>query len=900
MSNLSQEESLRVAKEVLARFPSRAVDNTYGLVKNVLKLRESEYKKSETKKEHEREKQVVSELLERIFSVYKDEEKNAKVEEIIGLIDKHFNLVDDDGEFVMYTPKSIFEILKGYIDIDFEKNFRKIAEVFVNQYSQKWEKDGKKTIYNGYELMGGVLVVSGDHYKAQDRHFIKFTLKPALEKYYERDKEKCWSFVKRQCIVRKVSRDHPDFLNRAAIPILLERYKSANEIISQEAFQILEGFVLSCKGIPSKSDLIYEELRGDFSDSKKWRLVQVSINKYKIPVNSFVEEIVLKLATHGHKRAMKLLKDWIGNEGYYESGKLFGTNVVVNISRILDYSFEEGLEMFKDFIGVDYFLRKMESFDAFSVARLLNKIINRDVGIGVRLLKNLSHKPVLTGNEQILLCNGLIGEDDSKKGNEEVLVTVYEEFLNPFLVSLDNSPKKIEKIITRSQSREAIVRFGDALVKNQRIPETLRIAKVFIDDSDPCTPKRENPEDPEGKYDEHKRIERGEETHAITTVRGWCAWVLMDCAVLAGRDHIKEIIDLTEKLTKDDNYYIQSMSCFPLRRLARNRLTVMPENKEELFLDRDKEEALRTAKRIEKIAFDSLRRLSKLEPKPRDVLIKALLKVFHHIRALNQENALELVQTIIECGEEAIANAASLFIYFAELRNKDFKDWKWRIPGLYDDLDDFDNKIFQQLLKDILKKGNPKINSEFASCFGEFVQKYIPEKSRMEKGLKYSEAFEISCRYLSIISDYYDERTFKHIHQFVEHNLGKRPQECYQLWRKCLDREKRKIAEESVKSKSVESKEISKTYWWPYYENKEILIKVKENVGIGEFLDSLEFLLGYPKDVYLGDISGVAEILQSLSGKYIPQIEKIFDKLIARNIALYDAKETWKKKIMRE
>jgi len=44
----------------------------------------------------------------------------------------------------------------------------------------------------------------------------------------------------------------------------------------------------------------------------------------------------------------------------------------------------------------------------------------------------------------------------------------------------------------------------------------------------------------------------------------------------------------------------------------------------------------------------------------------------------------------------------------------------------------------------------------------------------------------------------------------------------------------------------------------------------------------------------------VAEILQNLSGKYIPQIEKIFDKLIARNIALYDAKETWKKKIMRE
>ncbi len=900
MNSLFQEEFLRVAREVLARFPTRAVDKTYGLVKNVLRLRESEYREFETKREHEEEKKIVSELLERIFSIYKDQKNNSKIEEIVGLIDKHFNLIGDDGEFVMYTPKTIFETLKGYIDMDLEKNFRKIAEVFVSQYSQKWEKYGKKTIYNGYELMGGSVILSGQSYKVQDRHFIRFTLKPALKKYYQREKEKCWSFVKRQCIARKVSRDHPDFLNRAAIPIFLERYKNGNKNICQEAFQILERFILSRKGIPSKSDLIYEELRGDFSDSKKWRLVEVSINKYKIPVNSFVEEIVLELATHGHKRAMTLLKDWLGDEDYYKSGRLFGTNVVVNISRILDYSFEEGLEMFKDFIKVDYFLRKMESFDAFSVARLLNKIINRDVGIGVRLLKDLSQKPVLTDNEQILLCNGLIGDDDSKKGNKKVLVTVYEEFLNPFLVSLDNSPDKIEKTITRSGSRETIVQFADGLAKNQKILEALRIVKVFINDSDPCTPKRRDPEDPEGKYDEHKRIGQGEETHAITTVRGWCAWVLIDCAVLAGRDHIEEIIDLTEKLTKDENYYIQWMSCLPLSQLTRNQFAVMPENKEELFFDRDKGKALRTAKRIEKIASDSLRRLSKLEPKPRDVLTKALLKVFDHIRALNQESALALIQTVIECGEEATANAASLFIYFTELRNKDFKDWKWRMPGLYDDLDNFDNKIFQQLLENILKKGNPKINSEFASCFGEFVQKSIREKSRVEKGLKYSEAFEISYRYLSIISDYYDQRTFSHIYEFLKDHLPKRPQECYKFWQECLDREKRKIVEESAKSRSVESKKIPKSYWWAYYENKEILIKVKENVGNGEFLNSLEFLVGYPKDVNLGEIGGVVEILQNLPGKYNAQIGRIFDKLVARNIAFHDAKETWKKKIMRQ
>ena len=103
-----------------------------------------------------------------------------------------------------------------------------------------------------------------------------------------------------------------------------------------------------------------------------------------------------------------------------------------------------------------------------------------------------------------------------------------------------------------------------------------------------------------------------------------------------------------------------------------------------------------------------------------------------------------------------------------------------------------------------------------------------------------------------------------------------------------------------MKNKSVESKKIPKSYGWPYYENKEILINVKENVGIGEFLDSLEFLLDYPKDVNLGDIGGVVKILQNLPGKHNPQIGKIFDKLVVRSIAFYDARENWKKKTMRQ
>jgi len=37
----------------------------------------------------------------------------------------------------------------------------------------------------------------------------------------------------------------------------------------------------------------------------------------------------------------------------------------------------------------------------------------------------------------------------------------------------------------------------------------------------------QNPHDPENTYNEHKKIENGEGTPIITSVRGWCGWVLV-------------------------------------------------------------------------------------------------------------------------------------------------------------------------------------------------------------------------------------------------------------------------------------------------------------------------------------------------------------------------------------
>lgn len=892
LNDLFQRESLRIAQKLITQFPSKVVDDVFDLVKNILKLRKNEYKEFRTKRTHSKERQLISELLEKIFYVYVDQKNNEKTKEIIELINKHFNLVGDDGDFVMYSPHNIFEILKDYIDIDFEKNFKGIAKIIINQYSQEWGRNRKKIVYNGWELMGGVTSFWGHDYKVPDRHFIRFTLKPALEEYYKRDKEKCWSFVKKECIAKKVSKDCPDFLNRAAIPIVLERYENKSEKVSREAFEILKEFILSSKGIPHKSDLIYQELRGNFPDEKKWQLVKVSINKYKIPVNPFVEQIVLDLAKHGNKRASKILRNWIKSKDYYEKGRIFEENVVMIISQFLDDSFEEGIRMFKDFIGGDYFLEKMDSFDAFTIARLLNKIVKKDIETGLEILETLSQKPKLTDNEQIVLYNALVDEGNSKQENKKVLARIYEIFLDPFLNSLGNDIKKIENKITRPQSREAIVQFADVLAKQGKIREAIRIVKLFVNDSDPYVPKRKNAEHPEGKYYEHEEIEQGKDIHSITTVRGWCAWVLMNCAVLDGRDYIPENIDLTEKLTRDQNYYVKHMAFLALSQLAQSRLTVLPEKRDVLFLNDDAEKALEMSRRIEGIAFNSLRDISKLPMNVQKVLGKSILKVFNHIRALNQDNVLKLIKTLEKFPEEVIAEAAPLFIYFAELRRNSFRNWKWKIPGLYDDLDNFDSKVFQQILEKILKKKSPKINSQFSWYFYELIEKSVPDKLEVKNFLKYDKAFKISYKYLGVISNYYHQQTFSHIYRFIEDNFEKEPKECYQLWRKCLGKER------VVIKKKVQEGKANEVYYWPNYENEEILIKAKKKSGVKKFLDSFEFLLDYPKEVIIGDINEVVKILEELPKRkrYIEQVSRIFDKLIVRNPNFYDIREKWRKK----
>ena len=250
--------------------------------------------------------------------------KNIKFkDEIVEYILDKFNVVEDDGKFWHYTPPGIFNILGDHFKEDPQKKLISFIKQLSEQYDRVYRKYSKKTCFEGWEHVGGGISQSGSEFSISDRHFVTRILRPTLTTIYEADKEKGWKFITTNCITRKmddVNKDKPDFLNRAVIGILFQEYKDGKH--AEDAFEILADYVRMHKGIPWKADLVFQELRGDYSDRQKWNLVKVSLDEYKsLPVNVFVEMIVSDLASKSEdkelrKLATETIKSWATDPEY--------------------------------------------------------------------------------------------------------------------------------------------------------------------------------------------------------------------------------------------------------------------------------------------------------------------------------------------------------------------------------------------------------------------------------------------------------------------------------------------------------------------------------------------------------------------------------------------------------
>ena len=686
----------------------------------------------------------------------------------------------------------------------------------------------------------------------------------------------------KNCVTRKiadVSNNKPDFLNRASIPILFAEYKNGEH--SSEAFNILGDFVRMKKGIPWKADLIFQELAGAYAKEQKWELVKVSLDEYgNLPINVFVEQITADLAATGQKKAVDVIAGWVMNPEYHKRQTIGTFNIVGNISKLLDNSktFDEGVIILKNYLFSKYFIEKDNDWETWEVAKILAKIIIINPDGGINILKEVTTSSSLSQNQQTLICSSI---NDLPKENKELLAKVYQDFVFPLLNGFNNDISKIEKRITNRYSREQIIQFAEKLAEARLYDEALSIVKIYINDSDPIL--KNYSDDIKGDFNRHQKIISGEEDLLIGSVRGWCALVLQKFATLHGRNYIPMILPLVERLSKDPNYYVRLQACIPLLELTKNRNTVLPENRKERFV------SVEISKKIESLAFSMLR-----DPVNHKLpaVMKHLAMVFSYMRSIDQKEAYEVLKTFLkdeypkkekQKGRESyladvLSEAAPLFIFFAEYRTQSFKDW----PMSWGTLDKFDDKPFRNLLTNLTKNDSPEI-------LGIFSWQFARLPNEVKNTPKFGEAIKIAIQYLGYMTAIYDHRTFENIYRFIEDYINECFDVCFSLWKKCIETESQYFKDNYTKEK------LHEMYWWPFFYNGKILIKIAQVKGEQTFLTWLEKLVNYPKDVMVAnDLDVAVEYLINIKS-YGKQIKKILTRLMERDPKYYESKQKWLK-----
>jgi len=867
--------AVRIAEKILLKDPSLA-DEIFKTIRSLLASIEDEilYVENNLDRDHQRK------TIARLLSLLYDKTSSKIANEIAEYSATTFDLVHGRHD----TPGAIFSILYKYLTSAwkiFPERFEWLVKNLIRQYANFYE--GR--LNNGWDHMGSTGAFWGRDYQVKDLEFVEIILKPALNQFYERSHRAAWAFIKEHCIIsqKRVSKNRPDFLNRSAIPVVLKQYKYGNKKDSKEAFEILKEFILSTKGIPVKFELIYQEVRDDrYTDEQKWQLVQVSlIDKYgNLPITPFVEQIVTNLAKKGHVEARNALTHWFSDAEYFRKYRIVD-NAIPNIEALIDSDFELAISLFKKFIGNEVFINKKDEFDTYDAAVILQKILDRDYAKGLEILNELIRIQKPTINQQILISHGYFHHrNPNEKEDKRVLTRIYNDFIKPNLAKFSDY-----NYLTHSHSRDSFIQFARKLAISELIGEALVTVKAFMNDPDPYPPGKD-PEDSKGEFSEQKRMEeKGEVPSTINSVRGWCAWALASCPAIPSRAYVSEIIGLTKKLLDDPDWYVRHMACFSLRNLAQNRLSVMPPKKEKLYLNDDKAEALKMAKSIEKMAFGLLEELSMASCNVQKAMAKSVLSPFEHIRALNQEDADRFIDILSDCTDPVVIQAAPFLIYLAEFRKRSYAhdNPKWQMKDYYDDLKEFDDTQFKELLdKLISEKSKKEVRSRLSWEYWALVRNYED---------KFDEHFPIALKYLQLAAQEYEHSVFENIYRFIDDCIDIQFEECFSLWKICLETEK------TFFNKHFDPYSM---YWWPHHYNGRILLTIKEQPRAGDkaFIECLKFLSSYPEGSRLDGLREAVEELIKMPSKYNKMIGEIFDNLInkRKEVNYCDLKDAWMNK----
>lgn len=801
-----------------------------------------------------RDEWLLGELANGFDKVYAKGDEKLKAD-IISYIYETFDIVDEEYKYWHKTPFKFLEILRDDLLAN-PSNF----DFFLEQIRLQYTVHNKrfKTKYDGWELMGGSVSNFGGEYDVQDRAFLTMIIEPHIKRLSNENK---WKLVDDYVSlkIKDVNEHRPDFINRAMIPFLIDQYTEGNT----RAFKILSEFTKMRKGIPHKAELIFYYVRDsqELSLEQKWSLLNVAIKEFGFPINVFMDQVLWELLGKKHEQAINTFSELLANKDYMNRQVLFDTTVIQSIMRLISNSdtFNQGVTLLEEFLHGDYF-KTLDSFHSYDAKAPIIDVLNKDFDRGIVLIRSLIAGKPFENQQRVF---GTVLRDTP----DELLEKVYAEIVKPEL-DVAKTAIKLALKFTNTETRENFVWFAEKLSKKRNFDDALVIARFFLDDPSPEANSEYDIDVVKGKYD-----------FSINTVRGCIAWILLPIISVPGQKYLQETFDTAKKLCSDESLYVRQMSLLLLESLANNRHTKMP-NSDEWFMDYS------IAKGIEDFAFSMLRDKTNYH----NAIMRHLARVFNRIRSLNEDQAIEVINTFVEHGDketfdennedkETLKELDSLIIFLAEFRKGAFRNWPKARGG---PIPPYDPKPVQNRLKEFLVNGS---HEHRQSLVWHIVK--LPEEPIRNNG-DFDKFFNISMKYLPYAIKTYDHHMFSHIHRFIEKYIDRKFNDCYKIWRKSLDVERPVMFAESETDKHP-----GEYNYWPYHYNGSILIKVLQNLGTEQFLKDLEFIVDYPDKTGLPyDFDKVSLELEKITS-HNDDVKRIYEKLIGKSYLINNSYEKW-------
>ena len=772
-------------------------------------------------------------LCDTLQSLHQKSTNDAK-EQIYEFIVNTFNLIEDEDDYSRYTPRDIFRILKQYLNDNnnefFEQRFLELVSRLAMQherfYRYKFNYD-----YKGWDEIGNTRAFYGHDYEVSEKQFIQDTLIPALQDF---GRQVRWKLIRENCVVepKDVSKQRPDFLNRVAIPFVLDEYAQGNP----EALPILSRYLLAPKTVSDKTDSIYQFLStARFTDDQKWNLAKITVDS--VPVSPLVEQIVGDLAFNGHKQAISQIDFWASDPDYLEHTSFLNDNLIPNIEKLLCHASNQAASTFRKLVSNQSFLKRLSQVQVNELYGLFAKIIVKNPNDGWALWNEIKNKDFLSINEQQLLTGAL---HDLHSGHRRIILACAFRASNALTSDYDKFATKFFFI----HSRELLLQFVErCAAKDEDSPiPSFEIIKRFVSDPDPNNENDSN--DPNGQFNYHKQILEGKNPMGIGSVRGNAARALSYVVRPGIKGRMDEVIAAVRSLTRDKNLHVRQQSCVTLARLAANRNAKANGTR---FM------STQQANEVESIAFEMLED----EGNRRPALQVAMAAVFDKLQSIDFKEATKAVNYFVKAGSEALKAYLKTIIYFAELRR---------------DLSLEQKLSFRAVLFHLIEEV-PTTRSTIAWHMWSLSKK---------RGSTGQSCLNETLKYVHKIAERFDREAFKFVYYLITDHINniKYQNELVSVYKECIATESQylKTHRDCLANRSA-----------PYWRNGEML-EIIFAQSKEEFLHIFKMLSQYPPECYLGDIGNAVDLLFQIPPSFQQAVRDIFENLFERdrNPMLYE------------